>query len=103
QPTALPPRSDAKSGTACCRPPNSGDHRPAHPPSRPRRSPDGWSEVVTPSSWAAPVRAGPSFDRRALTQLLQLEQLAQLELPFGLGLTTGLKRKPLGPFDGLVH
>src|SRR5215213_7132181 len=66
-------------------------------------SPDGWSEVVTPSSSAAPVRAGPSFDRPALTQLLQLEQLAELDLPLGLGLTTGLKRKPLGPFDGLLH
>src|SRR5918994_5889535 len=52
-------KSDAKASNSCCRPPNSGDDRPARPPSGPRRSPDGWSEVVTPSSWAAPFRAGP--------------------------------------------
>jgi hypothetical protein len=48
-----------------------------------------------PSCWAAPFELAPSFDRRALTELLQLEQLADLDLPFGLGLTTGLKREPL--------
>src|ERR671910_2768999 len=52
-------KSDAKASNSCCRPPNSGDDRPARPPSGPRRSPDGWSEVVTPCSWAAPPRAGP--------------------------------------------
>src|SRR5215218_284910 len=72
------------------RPPDRVDHR-------------GWSEVATLSSWAAPFELAPLFDRRALTELLQLEQLAQLDLPFGLGLTAGLKREPLGPFDGLAH
>ena len=56
-----------------------------------------------PSSWAAPFELAPSFDRRALTELLQLEQLADLDLPFGLGLTAGLEREPLGPFDSLLH
>src|SRR5215211_5317354 len=96
-------KSDAKTSISCCRPPNSGDDRPARPPSRPRRSPDGWSEVAMPSSWAAPFELRPPFDRRDLTELVQLEQLADLDLPFGLGLTAGLKREPLGPFDGLVH
>src|SRR5215208_7377539 len=77
--------------------------RLVHPPDRVDRLTAG-SEAVTPcSSWAAPSRAGPSFDRPALTQLLQLEQLAELNLPFSLGLTPGLKREPLGPVDGLLH
>src|SRR5215204_7574961 len=76
--------------------------RLVHPPDRVDRLTAG-SEAVTPCSWAAPSRAGPSFDRRALTKLLQLEQLAELDLPFSLGLTPGLKREPLGPFDGLLH
>src|SRR5829696_6704073 len=50
-----------------------------------------------------PLELAPPFHRRALTELLQLEQLADLDLPFGLGLTAGLKRKPLGPVDGLLH
>src|SRR5829696_4199891 len=76
--------------------------RLVHPPDRVDRPPAG-SEAVTPCSWAAPFGAGPSFDRRALTKLLQLEQLAELDLPFSLGLTAGLKREPLGPVDGLLH
>src|SRR5215211_8236706 len=76
--------------------------RLVHPPDRVDRLTAG-SEAVTPCSWAAPFGAGPSFDRRALTKLLQLEQLAQLHLPFSLGLTAGLKREPLGPVDGLLH
>jgi hypothetical protein len=63
-------KSDAKASNSCCRPPNSGDDRPARPP------PDRVDRLTagprfTPSSWAAPFRAGPSFDRRALTELLQ--------------------------------
>src|SRR5215211_6278716 len=89
--------------TLVCRPPNSGDDRPARPP------PDrvvGLTAGPRPSCLLLgqlPSELAPSFDRRALTELLQLEQLAQLHLPFGLGLTTGLKREPLGPFDGLLH
>jgi hypothetical protein len=42
-----------------------------------------------------PFELAPSFDRRPLTELVQLEQPADLDLPFGLGFTAGLKREPL--------
>jgi hypothetical protein len=44
-----------------------------------------------------PFELAPIFDRRPLTELVQLEQPADLDLPFGLGFTAGLKREPLGP------
>src|ERR671912_392442 len=50
-----------------------------------------------------PLELAPPFHPRALTELLQLEQLTELDLPFSLGLTTGRKREPLGPFHGLPH
>jgi hypothetical protein len=37
-----------------------------------------------------PFELAPSFDRRPLTELVQLEQPADLDLPFGLGFTAGL-------------
>ena len=71
-----------------------------HPPDRVDRLTAGpRSSRLLPGQ--LPFELAPSFDRRALTELLQLEQLAGLDLPFGLGLTAGLKREPLGPFDGL--
>ena len=38
-----------------------------------------------------------------LAELFRLEHPPDLDLPLGLGLTTGLKREPFGPFDRLVH
>jgi hypothetical protein len=38
-----------------------------------------------------------------LAELFRLEHPPDLDLPLGLGLTTGLKRESLGSFDGLVH
>jgi hypothetical protein len=40
------------------------------------------------------------FDCRALTELLRLDELTDLDPPFGVELTANLKREPLGPFDG---
>jgi hypothetical protein len=46
---------------------NDQTYAAGHPPSRRRRSPDGWSEVVTPSLGAAPFRAGPPHSTAGLS------------------------------------